>query len=319
MQYRTLGRTGWRVAEIGYGAWGIGQSGWVGAQDEESINALNRAIDLGINFIDTALAYGNGHSESLVGKVLKHRAERVYVASKIRPKNGQWPARPHISADQVFPGDWIRECTERSLRNLGREPLDLQQFHVWSDEWVGQGDWFDTISRLKHEGKISAFGISINDHARGNALKLIELGIVDTVQVIYNVFDQTPKEALFPACEHHQVGVIVRVPFDVTGRVRPDTEFPPGDFRTHYFGGERKDEVYRRVQAMSAELGISVDQLAEFALRYALVPPQVSTVIPGMRSTTNVERNCRASDQGRLTDDQVQILDKYRWQRNFYR
>ncbi len=201
MQTRILGRTGLEVSEIGYGAWGIGASGWIGADDQESLQALRRAIELGLNFIDTALAYGNGHSEQLVGQVVRENQHPIYVATKIPPKNMQWPARAGIPVEQVFPGDYIVECTDRSLRNLGLDTIDVQQFHVWSDEWIGKGDWLETITRLKEQGKIRFFGISINDHQPDNAIKLIESKAVDTVQVIYNVFDQSPEDHLFAACQ----------------------------------------------------------------------------------------------------------------------
>lgn len=321
MHYRTLGKTGLSVSEVGYGAWGIGQSGWVGARDDESLNALHRAIDLGVNFIDTALAYGDGHSEQLVGQVVRSRSERVYIATKIPPKNGKWPAPSKIPSDQAFPGSYIRQCTERSLKNLGLDRIDVQQFHVWSDDWVDQGDWLETMEALKNEGKIGAFGISINDHQPNNALRLIATGVVDTVQVIYNIFDQTPEDALFPACQQHQVGVIVRVPFDeggLTGKITPETEFAAEDFRSHYFHGDRKREVYARALAISRDLNISVGDLADAALRFTLAPDAVSTVIPGMRTLSNVERNCQVSDGRKLSSDHLALLKRHRWERNFY-
>ena len=189
---RRLGRTGLSVSEVGYGAWGIGGDMWLGAQDDESLAALNRAIDLGLNFIDTALAYGRGHSEKLVGEVVRSREERIVVSSKIPPKNLRWPAPDGIDPDEAFPEEWIRRCTERTLSNLGMDALDIQQFHVWNDEWVGQGSWQQTIEALKDEGKIRCFGVSINDLQPDNAVKLVETGVVDTVQVIYNVFEQAP-------------------------------------------------------------------------------------------------------------------------------
>jgi aryl-alcohol dehydrogenase-like predicted oxidoreductase len=321
MNYRKLGRTGLEVSEIGYGAWGIGKSQWMGAQDDESLRALNRAIDLGLNFIDTALGYGQGHSERLVGQVVRERDERVYVATKIPPKNLIWPAPSGLHPDETFPADHVRECTETSLKNLGFDTLDLQQFHVWSDEWVGEGDWLGAVEDLKREGKIRFFGVSINDHQPENALKLIETGVVDTVQVIYNVFDQSPEDELFPACLEHGVGVIVRVAFDegaLTGAITPDSTFDEGDFRNDYFRGDRKAEVYERVQAIVSELGIDESEMAEVALRYVLSHPAVSTVIPGMRSVRNVERNMPVGDGEGLSDDRVRLLKNHRWVRNFY-
>jgi aryl-alcohol dehydrogenase-like predicted oxidoreductase len=322
MNQRTLGRTGLQVSEIGYGAWGIGKSMWLGAEDDESLEALNRAVDLGVTMIDTALAYGDGHSEELVGQVVRDRDEPIVVATKIPPKNMIWPAPSGIDPDEAFPADYVRKCTERSLGNLGLDTIDVQQFHVWSDDWVGRGSWLEGIEALKSEGKIRAFGVSINDHQPRNAIKLIESGAVDTVQVIYNVFDQSPEDELLAACEQHGVGVLARVPFDegsLTGRVGPDTEFPEGDFRNRYFRDDRKQQVADRVQAILDDLAIERDQLPEVALRYILSHPAVSTVIPGMRTVRNVERNAAVGDGRGLPADQLAALKQHRWDRNFYR
>jgi aryl-alcohol dehydrogenase-like predicted oxidoreductase len=319
---RPLGRTGLEVSEIGYGAWGIGKTMWLGADDDESLRALNRAIDLGVDLIDTALGYGNGHSEQLVGQVVRERSERIVVTTKIPPKNMTWPAPDGIDPEEAFPADWVRSCTERSLSNLGLDTIDVQQFHVWSDEWVGRGTWLEGIEALKSEGKIRAFGVSINDHQPSNAVKLIESGAVDTVQVIYNVFDQSPEDELFDACAAHDVGVLARVPFDegsLTGAIGPDSEFPEGDFRNNYFGGDRLQQVDERVRAILDELGIERDRLAEVALRYILSHPAVSCAIPGMRSVRNVERNAAVGDGRGLPDEQVAALKKHRWIRDFYR
>jgi aryl-alcohol dehydrogenase-like predicted oxidoreductase len=295
----------------------VGCVGWsVGAEDDESLRALGRAIELGLNFIDTALGYGDGHSERLVGQVVRSRSERIYVATKIPPKNGQWPARAGVPVGETFPAEHVIGCTEASLRNLGLEAIDVQQFHVWSDEWVGRGDWLQAVERLKRDGKIRYFGISINDHQPANALKLIESGVVDTVQVIYNAFDQSPEDELFPACQQHDVGVIVRVPLDeggLTGKVTPETRFDEGDFR-----GDRKREVYERARAIAADLGIPIDDLPEVALRYVLSHPAVSTVIPGMRSVRNVERNIEVGDGEGLPEDRVRELRDHRWVRSYY-
>jgi aryl-alcohol dehydrogenase-like predicted oxidoreductase len=322
MNYRKLGRTGLEVSEVGYGAWGIGGSMWLGAEDQESLGALDRAVDLGLTLIDTAAVYGSGHSERLVGKVARERSERIVVASKIPPKNGEWPAPGGVDPDDAYPAAHVRKWTERSLGNLGLETIDLQQFHVWSDEWVGRGSWLDGIEALKSEGKIRHFGVSINDHQPANALRLIESGAVDSVQVIYNVFDQSPEDELLPACAEHGVGVLARVPFDegaLTGAIGPDSEFPQGDFRNRYFRGDRKQQVADHVQAIVDDLGIERDQLAETALRYILSHPAVSSVIPGMRSVRNVERNCAVGDGRGLPDEQVAALKRHRWERNFYR
>ncbi|UUZ81439.1 aldo/keto reductase [Paenibacillus sp. P26] len=321
MNYRTLGKTGLSVSEIGYGAWGIGKSDWIGANDEDSLRALHKSIDLGLTFIDTALGYGNGHSESLVGQVVRERPESIAVATKIPPKNYQWPARPGVPAEETFPAEHVISCTEQSLRNLGLDTIDVQQFHVWNDDWVDQGDWLEAVRKLKEQGKIRFFGVSINDHQPGNAIKLIRSGVVDTVQVIYNIFDQSPEDELFPACLEHNVGVIVRVPFDeggLTGRINEETTFPEGDFRNSYFRGDRKREIAERNRAIAGDLGLELDRMPEVALRYVLSHPAVSTVIPGMRSIRNVESNCAVSDGTKLSGEQLAVLRKHRWVRNFY-
>ncbi len=321
MKYRTLGRTGLQVSELGYGAWGIGKTAWLGADDGESRRALDRAIEQGVNFLDTALLYGDGHSEQLVGRAVREAKGTVHVASKIPPKNMKLPAPRGISPEEAFPADWVVECTERSLTNLGLETIDVQQFHVWQDEWLGQGSWMDGVEQLRAQGKIRYFGVSINDHQPGSAVALVNSGSVDSVQVIYNVFDQSPEDDLFPAVQAADVGVIVRVPLDegaLAGRVTPDTEFPDGDWRNRYFGGDRKEQVWDRVQAVTKDLGVPVERLPEIALRYCLSHPAVSTVIPGMRSVRNVDANVRAVALGPLSPEQLEILRRHRWVRNFY-
>lgn len=320
MEYRALGRTGLQVSEIGYGAWGIGASNWVGAEEDESVTALHRAIELGVNFIDTARGYGE--SERIVGQVVReHTGEGVMVATKVPPKNGVFPAASGLDPAAVFPGDHIRASLGKSLLVSGLDAFDVLQFHVWSDEWVGQGDWQETIAALKHEGKIRFFGVSINDYQPDSAIKLIESGDVDTVQVIYNVFHQQPEERLLPACQEHGVGVIVRVALDeggLTGRVTATSTFPAGDFRGAYFAGDRPAQVEQHIGALAADLGIEVDEVPDTALRYVLSHPAVSTVIAGMRTVRNVERNAATSDGRQLTPAQITALHGHRWERNFY-
>lgn len=319
MEYRALGRTGLRVSEVGFGAWGIGRKQWIGADDRESADALRLAIDRGLNFIDTALAYGEGHSEKIVGKVVRGR--RVLVASKIPPKNRCWPARSGVPVSEVFPGKHVAACTEKSLKNLGLDTIDLQQLHVWHDEFVGQGDWLEALEKLKKQGKIRHLGVSLGEHTPENGMKLLETGVVDSVQVIYNVFDQSPEDRLFPLCRKLKVGVIARVPFDeggLAGKITPETLFPNGDFRSQYFAGDRKREVHERTLRIAADLGIGLDGLAESALRFILSNPDVSTVIPGMRSRRNVEANCATSDGKGLPKGKIAKLRAHRWVRNFY-
>jgi aryl-alcohol dehydrogenase-like predicted oxidoreductase len=319
MKYRKLGRTEVEVSEIGYGAWGIGGAMWKGSSDKESLRSLHKSIDLEVNFIDTALAYG--HSETLVGKLLKERKERIYVATKIPPKNRFWPAAPGTKLGDAFPYDYIIQCTEQSLTHLGVETLDVQQFHVWADEWTDESEWWDAISKLKEQGKIHFFGVSINDHEPENALALAASGKADTFQVIYNIFDQSPEDKLFPLCLEKNIGVIVRVPFDegsLTGAVTPKTRFPFRDFRNKYFRKDRKEQVNERANKLKLLLGKEAESLPDLALRYCLSHPAVSTVIPGMRKEKNVESNCRISDGKTLSPELKTKLKQHRWARNFY-
>ena len=291
MRYRKLGRTNYNVSEIGYGAWGIGGKQWLGGSDDESLEALRRAIDLGVNLIDTALAYGEGHSEQLVGQVVRETGHKIYVATKVPPKNLLWPARRGIGIDQVFPYHYIMECAEQSLKNLGLETIDLLQLHVWNPEWIDADDWRRAFRDLKRSGKVLALGISINDHEPDSALDLIRTGLIDTVQVIYNIFDQTPERELFPLCLKENIGVLARVPLDegsLTGNIDENTTFPPGDFREFYFKGDRKKQVVEHVDALKKDLGGGVD-LPATALRFCLSHPAVSTVIPGMRKVRHAE------------------------------
>jgi aryl-alcohol dehydrogenase-like predicted oxidoreductase len=294
---------------------------WKGSDDAESARTLHRAVDLGVNFIDTALAYGRGHSEQLIGNLLKERKERLHVATKIPPKNQLWPARPGSSVRDAFPKDYIIECTEKSLKNLGADCLDVQQFHVWLDEWLHEGDWREAIQKLKEQGKIRAFGVSINDHAPETALELVKSGLADTVQVIYNIFDQSPEERLFPVCHEKNVGVIVRVPFDeggLTGSITPETTFPERDWRNRYFRDDRKKQVWEKAQELQKLLKGEVKSLPELALRFCLSHPAVSTIIPGMRTVHHVESNIAVSDGRLLSDSLRSELKRHVWQRNFY-
>lgn len=321
MNYRTFGRTNINVSEIGFGAWGIGKALWKGAEDDESLRALNAAIDMGLNFIDTALAYGNGHSEQLIAQLLKERSERIYVASKVPPKNFKWPAQPGIPIENVFPPDHLTICTEKSLKNLDVDCLDVQQMHVWNDEWLSDPEWFAPIEKLKRDGKIQFFGVSINDYQPENAIQLIETGLVDTVQVIFNIFEQTPAEKLFPACIKHNIGVIVRVPLDeggLSGKINRNTTFPSGDFRNSYFRGDRKQKVEEQVKKLEEFLGSEAESIPELALKFSLGFEAVSTIIPGMRTVNHAKSNCAISDKPRLSPATISKLGEHADNRNYY-
>jgi len=318
MRYRKLGRTGIELSEIGYGAWGIGGTMWLGGNDDQSIAALSRAIELGVNLIDTALVYGDGHSERLAGKIAP---PSVAIATKVPPKNRLWPARPGVPIEQVFPYDYILDCADQSLRNLGRDHVDLLQLHVWNPEWISSDIWRRAFEDLKKSGRARFVGVSINDHQPNSAIELIRTGLIDTVQVIYNIFDQSPEAELFPLAKELDIGVLARVPLDegsLTGAITERTTFPPGDFRNRYFGGDRKKQVVERVTALKKDLEGIDGTLAQIALRYCLSDLAVSTVIPGMRKVGNVESNCAASDAGPLPLDVQAILKQHAWDRNFY-
>lgn len=309
------------MSEIGFGAWGIGGKQWLGGSDGESLRALRRALELGVNFLDTALAYNEGHSERLIAEAVRDAPGRVWIATKVPPKNRVWPAQPGVGIHEVFPYGYIIESTETSLRNLRTETIDLQQLHVWNPEWIVEEDWRRAAEDLKAAGKIRHFGISINDHQPDSALGAVATGLVDTVQVIYNIFDQTPENNLFPACLKQDVGVLARVPLDegaLTGAIREHAEFAPGDFRASYFRGDRKRQVAERVAALEKDLADVAGTLADVALRFCLSHPAVSTVIPGMRKVANVEANSRVSAEGPLPNQVLARLRKHAWTKNFY-
>lgn len=321
MRYRPLGRTGLEVSEVGFGAWGIG-GGWGTTSDDESVRALHHAIDRGVTFIDTAHGYGDGHSERIVGSVVRERSERIVVATKVPPKNRRWPADPDTPVDDAMPEGYVTRITLESLERLGMERVDVQQIHVWAARWLHEGSWIDEVAQLKRDGRIGAFGISINDHQPDTALEVVASGVIDTVQVIYNIFDQSPQDALLDLCAEHGVGVIVRVPFDeggLTGRIDANTVFEPDDWRGKYFRDGRAAEVSDRVDAIVKDLGVERERIAEIALRYVLSHPAVSTVIPGMRRVENVDRNIDAADAGPLDPAQLELLARHRWVRDFYR
>ncbi|HWW17646.1 MAG TPA: aldo/keto reductase [Candidatus Saccharimonadales bacterium] len=316
MQYRRFGRTGWNVSEIGYGMWGM--AGWTGSEDAESLASLQRAVDLGCNFFDTAWAYGDGHSEELLGKIVRaNPGKRLYTATKVPPKNRQWPSRREYSLDDCYPPEYIEEYVDKSLRSLSVKTLDLIQLHTWEDKWLDDKRLLPVIEKLKSGGKVRAFGISMNRWEPWNGIRAVRDGVADAVQVIYNIFDQNPEDELFPACREKDVAVIARVPFDegsLTGSLTVDSKWPKGDWRNTYFVAENLKATVERVEKLKAVRrgGIS---LAEMALRFILNNKDVSTIIPGMRKIANVEANTGASDRGALPGPVYAELRKHRWDR----
>jgi aryl-alcohol dehydrogenase-like predicted oxidoreductase len=317
MNYRTLGRTGLRVSEIGFGTWGIGKSAWMGADDKISIRALEAARDLGINFFDTALLYGDGHSERLLARALGKSSD-VAIASKV-PIKGRLHASKRFS--DVFPRRYTLDCLDKTLANLGRESVDLYQFHGWLETWAGDPDFRQTVDDVRKSGKARFIGISVNHHQPNSVLPALETGLIDAVQVIYNIFDQSPEDRLLPYCRDHQIGVIARVPFDeggLTGSVTPTTRFPPKDFRNWYFAGSRKQQVWDRVQRIATEAAISPNELPDLALRFCTSHSAVSVVIPGMRTLNHVRANVAIAERQPLPEPLLTRLHKHRWERNFY-
>ena len=321
MLSRPFGKTGISLSEIGYGAWGIGRSMWVGAKDADSLLALRRAIDLGINFIDTARVYGMGHSEKLVGQAVREHDGYVNVATKVAPRNMRWPASAETPVSEVFPAGHIIAGCEASLQTLGIDRIDLLQLHGWHDAYLEGDGWREGLEKLKREGKIRFCGLSVNDHAPDTALGAVRTGVFDSIQVIYNIYDPTAANELLPLCKKHGVGVIARVPLDeggLSGSITPKTRFPPGDFRADYFRGERKRQAYEHARKLEKLLGRRAKTLAELALRFCLSNPMITTVIPGMRSVLNVERNAAISDGQQLTPRLLGKLREHAWPRNFY-
>jgi aryl-alcohol dehydrogenase-like predicted oxidoreductase len=317
MNYRRFGRTGWNVSEIGYGMWGM--AGWTGSEDAESLSALQRSVDLGCNFFDTAWAYGNGHSETLLGKILDaNPGKTLYAATKIPPKNRRWPGRREYSVDDCFPPDYIEEYVHKSLQNLNAEAIDLMQFHIWEDAWLNDDRLARSIEKMRASGKVRAVGISQNRWEPWNGVRAVRSGLVDAVQVIYNIFDQNPEDALFPACREKDVAIIARVPFDegtLTGTITMESTWPRGDWRNTYFVEENLKSSVRHAD-MLKPLVPAGSSMAELALRFILNNPDVATMIPGMRKPRHVESNIAASDKGPLPADLHARLRKHRWDRS---
>jgi aryl-alcohol dehydrogenase-like predicted oxidoreductase len=316
MKYRRFGRTGWQVAEMGYGMWGMG--GWTGSDDQESMDSLHYSVYLGCNFFDTAYGYGDGHSERLLGKLLKaNPGKRLYTATKIPPKNRIWPSRRGFKLEDTFPPDYIREMTEKSLENLDASSIDLMQFHVWEDDWANDERWQKACSDLKREGLVNAWGISVNRWEPDNCLNTLRTKQIDAVQVIYNIFDQNPEDHLFPLCDELDVAILARVPFDegtLTGTLTKDSKWPDGDWRNTYFVAENLIPAVEHAEALRPLIPPGMS-MAEMALRFILANPTVSTIIPGMRKRKHVEANIAASDGKALPDSLMQELKKHRWDR----
>jgi aryl-alcohol dehydrogenase-like predicted oxidoreductase len=325
MQKRQFGRTGWQVSDIGYGMWGMG--GWTGSDDQESLESLQASIEHGCNFFDTAYVYGDGRSENLLGQTIRaNRDQKLFTASKVPPKNKQWPALNGSTLEESYPPDHVEEFVHRSLENSGLEGFDLMQFHTWDDNWLRDDRWFYKLDDLRGQRLIKAIGISLNRWEPWNGVQAVKTGQIDSVQVVYNIFDQNPEDELFPACEEMDTAIIARVPFDegsLTGTLTRDSKWPEGDWRNIYFTPENLNASIERVDALKKLLkgwnqehaGEGEITLPELALRFILSNENVSTIIPGMRKLAHVETNIAASDAGRLPADLYRQLKEHRWVR----
>jgi aryl-alcohol dehydrogenase-like predicted oxidoreductase len=316
MKYRKFGRTNLLVSEIGHGLWGMG--GWSGSDDKESLKTLQMSLELGCNFYDSAWAYGDGHSDQLLGQLIKNNpTAKIIAASKIPPKNLKWPGSSKDKLKDVFPRQHIIDYTEKILDGVGIEPLDLLQFHVWDDSWTDDDDWKQTISDLKAKNLIRFFGISINRWEPWNGMKALQTGLVDAVQVIYNIFDQAPENELFPLCEKMNIGIIARVPLDeggLSGRLTNNTHFPDTDWRARYFGPENLPQTVVRAEVLKTLLPDDMS-LPEMALRFILSNQIVSTTIIGMRTLGHLQEDVRVSDGMGLPDELITRLRPHRWDR----
>ena len=325
LPHRPLGKTGLSVSEIGFGGWGIGKSMWGPTDDHESMRALHAALDSGINYFDTAYAYGHGHSERLIARLFKEAGQRAVVSTKVAPKNMEWPGHPRAKLALVFPPDWVRLSVERSLRNLATDSIDLYQFHVWHDAWLKDPLWpalAAEMAKLKAEGKVRHWGVSINNDDPDSAVELVKTGLIGVVQVLFNMFDQRAADKLLPLCRERGVGVIVRCPFDegsLTGTLTTETRFEPEDFRSHYFGGTRLAETCRRTDQLARTvIGPKAETLAAAALKFGLSFDAVSTVIPGMRRVSHVTFNARVCDGNYFGSKDLAAIASHRWVRDFY-
>jgi aryl-alcohol dehydrogenase-like predicted oxidoreductase len=316
MQYRKFGRTNLQVSEIGHGLWGMG--GWTGSNDRQSLATLQKSLEMGCNFYDSAWAYGSGHSDKLLGKLIKDNpGTTIVAASKVPPKNSKWPGSSDDKLKDVFPRQHIFDFTERILDGIGRAPLDLLQFHVWDDSWTDDDDWKQAITELKSKNQIRFFGLSINRWEPWNGIKALKTGLVDAVQVIYNIFDQAPEDELFPLCNKMDIGVIARVPLDeggLSGKLTDDTRFPRDDWRARYFGPENLHQTVARADALKELLPADMS-LPEMALRFTLTDNAVSTTIVGMRNMEHLQEDVQVSDGIGLPEELITKLRPHRWDR----
>lgn len=323
MQYRTFGKLDWKVSQVGMGTWALG-SNWGPQDDNESIRALHQAIGSGCNFIDTARAYGNGRSERVIAEALKQRppGEHVYIATKVPPiTDPDWLATPYQGWQEKFPEHHVRSEVDKSLRDLNVDCLDLVQLHTWSRAWNRDPVPFEILRDCKKEGKLRAIGVSTPEIDQNAVVDLMRGGYVDSVQVIYNIFDQDAQAEILPAALEHNVAIVVRVAFDessLTGKLSKDTTFAEGDVRNGYFAGDRLSRTVDRVENIREAIGDEEPNMATAALKFALKPQAVSTVIPGCRNAQQARINCAVGDEPPMSDELEWKLRDHNWRRSFW-
>jgi aryl-alcohol dehydrogenase-like predicted oxidoreductase len=327
MKSRPYGKHSFHVSEIGYGAWAIGGS-WGAQSDDESLASLHRAHDHGCTYIDTAAGYGNGRSERLIGQVLRERAAakpdapRVTVATKTPATGpGAWPPSPHCRHEDRYPESYLRSNVAERLQNLGTDKIDILQLHTWTRAWNRDPVPFKILRKMQSEGLIGLVGVSTPEHDQNSVIDLMRGGWVDSVQVIYNLFEQEPAAELLEVAKECGVGVIVRVAFDegvLTGKFNAETKFAEGDFRAGYFAGDRLTRSVARAEKIRADLEGSGFTMAQAALKFVLAHPAVSTVIPGIRTVNQAELNCAVSELPDLSPELLVKLRRHNWRRAFW-
>ena len=323
MQYRKFGRTDWHVSEIAFGGWQLGGD-WGTVDDEASIRTLLHAFEAGINFVDTAELYGAGHSEEVIGRALREwSGDRIYVATKVQPV--VWPSPDDDNPEMRgrYPCWHLRNSVKLALKRLQVERLDLFQLHGWMPDGVTALDWLETLNELRTEGKIEQIGVSIRDYRPAEGVELAQLGLVASEQVVFNLFEQRPAQALFPAGATTDTAFIARVPFDsgsLIGHWTPETydSWEPGSVPHTLFRGDRFAETLRRSNELKAICAPYFPTLAEAAMRYALSSPQVATVIPGMKNPAEVDMNVAYSDGQPFPAELLDMVAAHNWPRNFY-
>jgi aryl-alcohol dehydrogenase-like predicted oxidoreductase len=320
MKYRKFGNTGLEVSEIGFGAWAIGGS-WGKQSESDSLEALGTALDQGVNFIDTAAGYGNGKSERIIGEFLKSRPETVYVCTKTPPAPGKWPPSPYCRIEERYSEKYLRENVEERLKNLQAESLDVLLLHTWTRAWNDRPTALKILQKMKSEGLIRQVGISTPEHDQNCVVQLMRDGMVDVLQVIFNIFEQEPAAQLFPVALETGTGIIVRVAFDegvLTGKYTGNETFGPDDFRSNYFAGDRLERGVRRTEKIKQEFRDSGYSMPELALKFALAPEAVSTVIPGIRNKQQALQNTAVSNLPDLSGEQLLQLREHGWNRGFW-